>query len=80
MEAEEILLFYRQGESFRIDFEDIEKYEFQDIFDADLGQLVLYQEHNILLAQSSSKIIFFKLEYDLILKKQLWKIYHHLKF
>ena len=33
----EILLFYRQGESFRIEDENIEKYEFQDIYDADLG-------------------------------------------
>jgi hypothetical protein len=36
-EYDEILVFYRQGESFRMSIDDIEQYEFEDITDADLG-------------------------------------------
>ena len=70
----EILLFYRRGESFRISVHDIEKYEFEEIFDGDLGQLAMYKDIHILLAQSSNKVIFFKLTFDEILKKKTWKV------
>ena len=60
-DSDEIMLFYRQGQSLRIHLCNLERYEFQDIIDSDLGQLVMYMEHNILLAQSSTKVIFFKL-------------------
>ena len=33
----EIHVFYRQGDSFRIDSEDIEQFAYEDITDADLG-------------------------------------------
>ena len=59
---------------------DIEQYEFEDIYDSDLGQLVIYKELNILLAQSSNKVMFFKLIFDEILKKHTWKIYDQLKY
>ena len=38
------MLFYRQGETFIITKDDMEQYEFEDIYDGDLGQLVMYKE------------------------------------
>jgi hypothetical protein len=36
-DTDEILVFYRQGETFRMDLSNIEQFEFEDIYDADLG-------------------------------------------
>ena len=43
-DSNEIMLFYRQGETFIITKDDMEQYEFEDIYDGDLGQLVMYKE------------------------------------
>ena len=86
-EYNEVYSFYRQGQSFRTPVFDIDvkanwemngekknDYIFQDIFDKDLGQMFLINE-TVLIARSSSQILFFKLELDEFTGESEWVNY-----
>ena len=77
--------FYRQGDGFDfilnndrapgIDPNDLSKYRYQDVYDNDLGQMFLFN-NKALIARSSSKILFFRQEQDVVTGKIRWTQYH----
>ena len=73
-EKKEIYTFYRQGQSFIIKEDDPMNFQFDQI--PALGGLVLGQMHLVfntaLIAQTSSTIKFFKLEFDDIEERLRW--------
>lgn len=58
-----------------VDGEEKDPYYFQDIFDKDLGQMFLINE-TVLIARSSSQILFFKLELDEFTGNSDWQNFH----
>lgn len=72
-ERNEIYSFYRQGQSFIINAEDMENYEFDRMTEKDLGQMYLVF-NTALVARSSSDILFFKIEKNIDTEKREWKL------
>ena len=86
-EQNEVYTFYRQGQSFRVPIMEVDRkineekkdHIYQKIVNKennniDLGQMYLF-ENKVLVARSSSQILFFKLQEDEITKKQIWQHY-----
>lgn len=76
-ENDELMCFYRQGEAFTMKPYNISEYRFEDIYDADLGQMMLIYGR-VLIVRSASSILFFKQEYDAVEYKNYWIQYHEL--
>jgi len=83
-EKSQIYIFYRQGQSFTIFYDpkkgskSLEDYRFERMTELDLGQMVLFQGE-ALIVRSSSRVLFFKQEKDLVTKETSWQKYHELR-
>ena len=53
----------------------MQHYRFEQVYDADLGQMFLFN-NRALIVRSSSKILFFKMAEDKMTGKIKWKLYH----
>lgn len=60
MEKNEVYVFYRQGQAFKVNPETLD-YGIEQMNTRDIGQLILYQ-NKVLVVRSSGKILFFKQE------------------
>ena len=74
----QIYVFYRQGQVFTINADDLTKYRFEQMTDLDLGQMVLIKGE-ALIARSSSRILFFKQVTSKEPIKTSWELYHQIR-
>ena len=70
----EIYSFYRQGLSFKINPDNIDSYQLQQVIEGDIGQIELVMGR-CLVIQSSSKIMFLLQKEDIISKKLTWQAF-----
>jgi hypothetical protein len=63
---------------FKVDCNNLEKYQFYQVVDGAVGQIVLINS-KCLMIQSSGKILFFLEKEDPILKELRWECYHTIK-
>jgi hypothetical protein len=77
-EKNQVYSFYRQGQAFCINPDNLEDFRFERMTEMDLGQMVLiYGE--ALVARSSSRVLFFRQEYDKVLCVTKWVLYHQIR-
>mmetsp|Transcript_801 Transcript_801/g.1008 ORF Transcript_801/g.1008 Transcript_801/m.1008 type:complete len:398 (-) Transcript_801:899-2092(-) len=74
-EKNEIYSFYRQGQSFIINGSDSQDYLYDRMTELDLGQMYLVY-NQALISRSSSDIYFFKIEFDEVKNRRVWKQYN----
>ena len=74
-EKNEIYTFYRQGHSFTVNPDNLEKYSTQRIIDLDLGQMI-FIFNKALAVRSSGKVLFFRQEWNHFEKRFKWINYH----
>lgn len=74
-EREEIFCIYRQGEVFTIKPKKLDEYKFQKVIDRDLGQMELLFDQALVI-RSSSKVLFFKQEYNELTEQTEWQLYN----
>lgn len=67
-EKDEIYLFYRQGNAFIIDPNNVSNYKYEKIIDKDLGDMVLLWGQ-AMICRSSSSVYFFKRVFDKMAKQ-----------
>lgn len=71
----EVNAFYRQGQAFTIPLNNPENYFEDDISDREMGQMFMFNLE-ALIVNSSSRIVFFRQEYDENIEKRRWVQYH----
>jgi hypothetical protein len=70
--------FYRQGEAFCIDPQNLENYRFERITDLYLGEMqMVYDE--VLVCSSSNKVVFFKQIWDKMEELTKWIAFKEIK-
>jgi len=74
-EKHEIYCFYRQGQVFTINPDDVSSYRFEQMVDKELGQMVLIYG-KALIVRSSSEVLFFKQVYDKVTETSSWVQYN----
>lgn len=77
-EKNQIYSFYRQGQVFVIDADDLTKYRYERMTDLDLGQMVLINGE-ALIVRSSCRILFFKQETDEETQRTTWNLYDEIQ-
>jgi hypothetical protein len=76
-EKNELYCFYRQGQAFTINPDDVTKYRVEQMTDKECGQMVLIYG-KCLVVRSSSQVLFFKQVYDKVTESSTWVQYNEI--